>query len=176
MVSPSARLGVDWSPLPVCLVWIHRRGCSLSMWVGGRCSVSLGVDWPLWVSVRGWVVDVSGCGRCSLSDVRRWFVAVMWWPVWCHIGAAGCGLVAVAGVPGMDPPARLLSLDVGWWPLVGGDKRARLGCRGCHRRGSLPGVSVEISTVAAALTVCQRSPWVWLGCRCGLVAAGWSPW
>ena len=103
----------------------------------------VGVDWPLWV-------------RCSLSDVRRWCLAVLW------LGC-GCDVVAVAGVPGMDPPARLLSLDVGLWPLVGGDKRARLGCRGCHRRGSLPGVSVEISTVAAALTVCQRSPWVWFG-------------
>ena len=106
----------------------------------------VGVDWPLWV-------------RCSLSDVRRWCLAVLW------LGC-GCDVVAVAGVPGMDPPARLLSLDVGLWPLVGGDKRARLGCRGCHRRGSLPGVSVEISTVAAALTVCQRSP-----CRLGDVVA-----
>ena len=89
-----------------------------------------------------------------------------------------------------------------WSPLVGGDKRARLGCRGCHRRGSLPGVCVEISTVAAALTVCQRSPcrlgWWWCGLcrfvaglsmwdcgRCQMCAAGWcgrfvaawlSPW
>ena len=131
-------------------VWIGRCGCrfvaGLSMWIGGRRLVALVMWWPVWCHHRrGWVWIGGRCrcawygstgaaalsmwvgGRCSLSDVRRWFVAVM------------------------------------WSPLVGGDKRARLGCRGCHRRGSLPGAGVEISTVAAALTVCQRSPWVWFG-------------
>ena len=103
------------------------------------------------------------------------------------IGAAGCGLVAVAGVPGMDPPARLLSrcglvaaapcqmCAVGLW--LGCGRRWLVVING---RGSLPGAGVEISTVAAALTVCQRSPWVgwvvdvdwWpLGCRRGDVVA-----
>ena len=79
-----------WPPLPVCLVWIHRRGCSLdvgwwSPWIGGRGSAA--------------TVRPSYCQRCPdsptlntpgslpwpLSDVRRCVVAlVMWWPVWCH--------------------------------------------------------------------------------------------
>ena len=54
-----------------------------SMWVGGRCSIP----------ASGRRVALVGCGR--------WVVGVASW-----LGC-GCDVVAVAGVPGMDPPARL---------------------------------------------------------------------
>ncbi|MCR5550746.1 MAG: hypothetical protein K6F40_07415 [Bacteroidales bacterium] len=97
-------VAVMWSPWPVCLVWIHRRGCSLDvgLWplLPVRCAplgcrlgdVVAGVVSPsarllsrcgIVAAARcRLVVDVSGCVRCSLSDVRRWFVAVMLWPWW----------------------------------------------------------------------------------------------
>ena len=145
----------DWSPWPV---WCHhRRGCSVSLGcrlgdvvagvpgslpLVGRCRFV--VVWP--VSVRGWVVDVAGCGRCSLSDVRRWFVAVMWspWPVclvWIH--RRGC------------------SLDVGWWPPLS---------------DYLPAVAVSVSLVrgcdvaAVVVALVMWPPVVWL------VRGDWSPW
>ena len=131
VVSPSARLlpvrcaplvcgwvvAVMWSPLPVCLVWIHRRGCSLDVgWCGRLGDVAAG--WLVWFVVV-WLVrgDWSPWVRCSLSDVRRWCVAGLWL-------VRGCDVAAVAGVPGMDPPARLLPrcglvAAVDWWPWVG---------------------------------------------------------
>ena len=63
--------------------------------------MSLGVDWPLWVSVRGWVVDVD------------------WWPPVGRLGDVVAGVVSPSARLGVDwsPWARLLPVRCA--PLVG---------------------------------------------------------
>ena len=171
--------------------------------------------WSPWIGGRGLAATVrpSYCQRCpdsptlntpgslpgALSDVRRWLVwsvvagllsasgrRVGSWPVvWLVRG----DVVAVAGVPGMDPPARLLPRcglvaggAVRCAPLVCGWVVNVAGC-GFHRRGcSLDvGWCGRLGDVAAGWSV-----WfvVWLGGRCGRVwvssarllgVAGWPP-
>ena len=127
-----------------------------------------------------WLVGVGSfwCGRCSLSDVRRWFVAWLWWPLRCPgmdwplwIGRRGCAVSVRPSYCQRCPDSPTLntpgSLPYRWplrcpvWPLVG-------------RCGSWCGWVVDVSGCGFHRRGCSLDVG-WCGRR-GDVAAGWSVW
>ncbi len=165
---------VMWPPL----VWL-----SSARFFAVQVAAVVAVDWSPLVSVRGWVVDVAGCGRCSLSDVRRWFVAVMWWPVWCHhrrgwvwIGRCGCAApylpaVAVSVVAaGLSVSVRGGVVAGSWspWPVC----LVWIHRRGCSLDvGLWPLLPVRCAPLVRGLVVVAAAlSWY------GLAVVDWSPW
>ena len=150
-----------WSPWPVCLVWIHRRGCSLDVgWCGRLGDVAAG--WSVWFVVM-WSPWPG-----ALSDVRRWCVAgLSMWPGVDFTGAAAPSMwVGVVALVMWPPVGRCGS----WCGLV----VDVAGC-GFHRRGCsvslggrrVPGMDWPLWV---RCQMCAAGSWP-LGCRLGDVVA-----